>query len=61
VLPIAAAARYRDCDRDMIQQMLVAIVLDRQRELGGAQNLVDLLGRDAPVSAHTRTVLMDEP
>jgi hypothetical protein len=59
---IAGAARYRDRDRNMIQQMLIAIVLERRGKLRGTQNLADLPGRrDAIVSAHTRTVLMDEP
>ena len=46
----------------MIEQMLVLVVLDRQRELRRTQKLVDPLGgRDAVVGAHTLTVFMAKP
>ena len=62
VLLLAGTTRYRDGDRSMIQQMLVFVVLDRQRELRRTQKLVDPLGgRDVVVGAHMLTVFMTKP
>ena len=62
LLLAAGPARDRDGDRDMIEQMLVAVVLDRLHELRRAQNLIDLLGgRNSVVGAHRWSMLMDKP
>jgi hypothetical protein len=63
MLLTAGTARYRDCDRRMIEQMLVSVALERQGELRRTQKLIDLLGRRDTVvgGTHTLTLLMGKP